>query len=89
MTNDNTSATSGKPIGGLSENISKFALNCMFDDIIKFNAIILITHLLFYSVDDVGVLLDSFILKLMLYVTISLIFFHLFVKKILKLKNAN
>lgn len=55
----------------------------MFEDIVKFLTIVVIIHLLLFAVDDYGDLLSEFSLKIFLYVTLSLVIYHLIFRKIL------
>jgi hypothetical protein len=62
----------------------------MFEDIMKFLTVIFIVHILLFAVDDQGDLLGEFALKILLYVTIALIIYHLIIKKIInKLTSKN
>lgn len=64
-------------------NINKKEATDMFEDIMKFLTIIFIIHILLFAVDDYGDLLSEFTLKILLYVTISLVIYHLIVKKVI------
>ena len=58
----------------------------MWMDIAKFLTIGIVVHLLLYSVDDYGELFNEQFLKLLLYVTLSLIIYHLIIKKFITKK---
>ena len=60
-------------------NISKDNMSLLWKDILKFLTIILIVNILLYFVDSQGDLLDEQTLKLMLYVALALIFYHVFI----------
>lgn len=64
-------------------NITKSEAKNMWDDILKFLTIVIIIHLLLYSVDDQGELFDENTLKKFLYLTIGVIIYHLIIKKII------
>jgi hypothetical protein len=74
----------------LNLNINKKEAVDMFEDIIKFLTVIFIIHVLLFAVDDQGDLLSEFSLKILLYVTIALIIYHLIIRKIIvKLTRKN
>lgn len=53
----------------------------LWEDIVKYISIILIIHFLLYAVDERVQLFDEFIVKLLIYVTIGLITYHMIIKK--------
>lgn len=67
-----------------SFKIKKQDIHDMFYDIIKFMTYGVIVHVLLVSVDDVGELFNEKMLKVLLYTCISMIVYHLFIKKIVK-----
>lgn len=67
----------------LNLNINKKEATDMFEDIMKFLTIIFIIHVLLFAVDDYGDLLSEFTLKILLYVTIALVIYHLIIKKVI------
>jgi hypothetical protein len=70
-------------------SLSKSESLNMWLDITKFLTIVLVVHLLLYSIDDYGELFSERVLKLFLYLTISLIIYHLIVKKFIIKKFTN
>ena len=56
-------------------------VNEMWLDILKFLTIAITIHILLYAVDNHTELFDEFSLRIFLYIIISLIVYHLIVKK--------
>jgi len=67
-----------------SFKITKSDINEMFYDIIKFMTYGIIVHILLVSVDEIGEPFNKKMLKVLLYTCISMIVYHLLVKKIVK-----
>lgn len=65
----------------LSINLNKAEATNMWSDITKFLTVAIIIHLLLYAVDDYGELFDENVLKLLLYMTMGFVIYHLIIKK--------
>ena len=61
----------------------------LWEDIVKYVSIILIVHFLLYAVDERAQLFDEFIIKLLIYVTIGLITYHMVIKKFVTKKDKS
>lgn len=68
--------------------ITKDEAHNMLNDIVKMITMILVVHFLSYSIDNQGTFLDIKIVKLLLYVTISMVIFNLVIKRVIN-KNDN
>lgn len=53
-------------------------------DIVKFMTYAVVIHVLLTSIDGIGELFNEKILKVLLYTCISMIIYHIFVKKLVK-----
>lgn len=56
----------------------------MWEDIVKYVSIIFIVHFLLYTIDDRGQLFDEFVVKLLIYVTIGLVIYHMIIKQFIE-----
>lgn len=66
----------------LQINLSKAESSRMWIDITKFLTIAIIVHLLLYAVDEYGEPFDEISLKIFLYITFSIVIYHLIIRKI-------
>lgn len=63
-------------------NLNKVEATQMWNDIAKFLTIGITMHLLLYAIDDYGEIFSEITLKLLLYITIGLLMYHLSIKKL-------
>ena len=55
----------------------------LIDDIFKVIIIVTVFNILSYTIDSKGELFDYDTLKIILYITIALIFYHFFIRKLI------
>ncbi len=67
----------------LQFNVNKNDINNMMDDIGKMVTYVMVVHVLSYIVDNEGELFSMKILKKILWVTVSMFIYNLFVRKLL------
>jgi len=70
-------------MSGLYLTITKQEIIELILSIIYVLTIVITVHLLRYSIDNVGELFDEKILKYSLYVTVGIIIYNLFIKKLI------
>jgi len=73
----------------LSINLNKVEVGQMWTDITKFLSVVITIHILLYIVDDYGELFNETILKLLLYLVLGLVVYHLIVKKFVDKQLVN